>query len=351
MHGIRKFVTCVLLGFGFFASPAASAACRPIDDADPFAISADNLTALGQMGMTRDDVLPALRSIALFETEGCWSAPTGNSDGQLLSVGAMQDNYGQGSLQVTLKTIRQRYGGPGAFFNKFLKDTAPVYGATLIFSAPCLQVPVAAACKTALLQLQSADGKTLDPVFESEVDALFNSPAVLQVQVDSFLFRLVGAKKWLGKLFAPGTPLSRRQIAWAVDFQVNNGKYFTDATTETDVAALRLRLANATPQRKREILAEIVNWYGAMCNSVYQDGCALDRCINVRAWRAALDANQISDEQLDLLGLTFLRTRVASGNSGRYQADTFQRKAVHMMGVGSVHGRIFGTVSPAPCKL
>ena len=50
-------------------------------------------------------------------------------------------------------------------------------------------------------------------------------------------------------------------------------------------------------------------------------------------------------EQYELLHLTFLRSRTAVGNSGRWQALTFSRRGKIILGVGSVSGRRDGECS------
>ena len=52
-----------------------------------------------------------------------------------------------------------------------------------------------------------------------------------------------------------------------------------------------------------------------------------------------IDWGLIDPEQYELLHLTFLRSRTATGNSGRWQALTFSRRGKIILGVGSVSGR------------
>jgi hypothetical protein len=52
-----------------------------------------------------------------------------------------------------------------------------------------------------------------------------------------------------------------------------------------------------------------------------------------------IDWGLIDPEQYELLHLTFLRSRTAVGNSGRWQALTFSRRGKIILGVGSVGGR------------
>ena len=72
--------------------------------------------------------------------------------------------------------------------------------------------------------------------------------------------------------------------------------------------------------------------------SIDQDGVARDWAWNVAQWRCMIDAGRIDPEQYELLNLTFLRSRTAVGNSGRWQALTFSRRAKIVLGVGSVSG-------------
>jgi hypothetical protein len=52
-----------------------------------------------------------------------------------------------------------------------------------------------------------------------------------------------------------------------------------------------------------------------------------------------IDRGMIDPEQYEMLQLTFLRSRTAVGNSGRWQALTFSRRGKIVLGIGSVSGK------------
>jgi hypothetical protein len=84
-----------------------------------------------------------------------------------------------------------------------------------------------------------------------------------------------------------------------------------------------------------------VQWYEAMANAVDQDGVKLDWQWNVEKWRQKISAG-LTDEQVDLINLTFLRSRTSVGESGRWQALTFRRRAKIVLGIGSIGGNRVG---------
>ena len=83
----------------------------------------------------------------------------------------------------------------------------------------------------------------------------------------------------------------------------------------------------------------LVLWYEGLCNTVDQDGVRRDYVWNVNHWRKYIDDDLINEEQIDLMHLTYLRSRTAMGEGGRWQALTFERRVKIILGVGSVGGR------------
>jgi hypothetical protein len=85
----------------------------------------------------------------------------------------------------------------------------------------------------------------------------------------------------------------------------------------------------------------LIKWYEGLSNSPDQAG-ASRVTDNVRVCNDKISSNQLTDEQLDLLQLTFLKSRTAQGESGRWQALTFQRRATIIFGAGCVVGNCVG---------
>jgi hypothetical protein len=286
---------------------------------------------LAEIGLDRAAVFSSMAETSIPETMGCWAMPAGNFDSQLISVGMSQWNYGTGSLQPVLAQWQAGFGSRRRF-RQALAALAPAYGA-LLFSRDCLAVPVREPCRAGILAAHDAEGR-LDPVLAAELTALFESDSMLQVQADAYVRLLLGVRAELMRVF-PAGPITLRKLRWAVDTIVQQGRLPPDE----DIARLRRRLA-AMPRAERwPRLRAIFAWYEALAQAIDQDGIARDYAWNVGQWACMIDWGLIDPEQYELLHLTFLRSRSATGNSGRWQALTFSRRAKIILGVGSVSGR------------
>jgi hypothetical protein len=284
---------------------------------------------LAGIGLDRAAVFERMAETSIPETMGCWAMPVGNFDGQLVSVGMSQWNYGTGSLQPVLKAWKRRLGGR---FGRTRKALAPVYG-KLLFSKDCLKVPVKDKCRERILAAHGPDGK-LNAVILGELTAIFESDAMLQVQTDAYVALLLAVRVDLLRVFA-GQPITMRKVRWAIDTRVQQGFFPADA----DLARLRGKLA-AMPEAERwDRLRAIFDWYEGLSRSIDQDGVGRDFAWNVAQWRCMIDRRMIDPEQYEMLHLTFLRSRTAVGNSGRWQALTFSRRGKIVLGIGSVSGK------------
>ncbi len=286
---------------------------------------------LAEIGLDRAAIFERMAETAIPETMGCWAMPVGNFDSQLISVGMSQWNYGTGSLQPVLAQWRDSFGSRRRF-RRARAALAPTYGA-LLFSRHCLAVPVREPCRTAILAAHDAQGR-LDPVLATELTAIFESDAMLQVQADAYVRLLLFVRGELMRVF-PAGPITMRKVRWAIDTIVQQ----TRLPPDEDIARLRRKLA-AMPEAERwPRLRAIFAWYAALAQTIDQDGIGRDYAWNAEQWGCMIDAGLIDPEQYELLHLTFLRSRTAIGNSGRWQALTFSRRAKIILGVGSVSGR------------
>lgn len=286
---------------------------------------------LAGIGLDRAAIFERMAETSIPETMGCWAMPVGNFDSQLISVGMSQWNYGTGSLQPVLERWRDGFGS-GRRFRRALAALAPTYGA-LLFSRDCLAVPVREPCRAGILAAHDAEGR-LNPILAAELTAIFESDSMLQVQTDSYVRLLLDVRAELIRVF-PSAPITMRKVRWAIDTIVQQGGLPPDE----DIARLRRRLA-AMPRAERWLrLRAIFAWYEALSRTIDQDGIARDFAWNVEQWGCMIDWGLIDPEQYELLHLTFLRSRTAVGNSGRWQALTFSRRGKIILGVGSVSGR------------
>jgi hypothetical protein len=328
-----RWVIAVLLWLAAapFAHAQAPPACRMVGDAPFLRIDPDAATRLATIGLDRAEIFARMAETSIPETMGCWAMPAGNFDSQLISVGMAQWNFGTGSLQPVLKrwrdTFRSRHD-----FKRTLKQLAPTYG-KLLLSKPCLAIPVADKCRTAILAAEDPKGR-LSPAIEAELTAIFESDAMLQVQTDTYVELLDAVRLDLLRVF-PAGDITMRKVRWAIDTKVQQGFFPADE----DLQRLRAKLA-AMPEAERwPRLRAIIAWYGALASTIDQDGVGRDYAWNVERWTCMIDKGLIDPEQYEMLHLTFLRSRTAVGNSGRWQALTFERRAKIILGVGSVSGK------------
>ena len=285
---------------------------------------------LAEIGLDRAAIFARMHDTSIPETTGCWAMPAGNFDSQLVSVGMAQWNFGTGSLQPVLMQWRDGFASEPRF-RQALAILAPTYG-SLIFSPDCLTVPVTATCRTAILAAEDTQGR-LSPAFEAELRAIFESDAMLQVQAETYIALLDAVRLDLLRVF-PAGPITMRKVRWAIDTRVQQGFLPGDE----DIARLRTKLV-AMPEAERwPRLRAIFAWYEALALTIDQDGIARDHEWNTVRWGCMVDAGAIDAEQYELLAITFLRSRTAIGNSGRWQALTFERRAKIILGVGSVSG-------------
>ena len=286
---------------------------------------------LAGIGLDRAAIFDRMTETSIPETMGCWAMPVGNFDGQLISVGMSQWNYGTGSLQPVLEQWRDGFGSRRRF-RRALAALAPTYGA-LLFSKDCRAVPVLEPCRAGILAAHDPEGR-LDPVLAAELTAIFESDSMLQVQTDAYVRLLLFVRGELLRVF-PSGPITMRKVRWAIDTIVQQGRLPADE----DIARLRRKLAGMPPTERWPRLRAIFAWYEALSRTIDQDGIARDFAWNVEQWGCMIDRGLIDPEQYELLHLTFLRSRTAIGNSGRWQALTFSRRGKIILGVGSVSGR------------
>lgn len=304
--------------------------CRGVGDVPSIRIDPAAAVRLAEIGLSREGVFERMAETSIPETMGCWAMPTGNFDSQLISVGMAQWNFGTGSLQPVLTAWRAQFRHKRDF--KRARDAlAPTYG-KLLFSKPCLAVPVADKCRVAILAAEDEKGR-LTPVLAAELTALFESDAMLQVQTDFYVALLDQIRFDLLRVF-PAGPMTLRKVRWAIDTRVQQGFLPGDE----DIARLRAKLAAMTEAERWPRLRAIIDWYGALARTIDQDGISRDAAWNVGAWNCLIDVGRVDPEQYELMSLTFLRSRTAIGNSGRWQALAFERRAKIVLGVGSVSG-------------
>ncbi len=307
------------------------AKCIPVSDVKTVMISEKVLSSISSLNMDRESVFKAIHTVSEPETSGCWAGTSGNFDGQIVSVGVLQWNYGQNSLQPLMRRYREKFATESAF-NSSIGKLMPHFG-KLVFSEGCRRIPITTDCQN-ILENQSQNGR-LDSIFRDEFDSLFNSDDMIQIQVDRFIALLQSVKDDLHRIF-PSEPITGLKVKWAIDTKTQQGNFPRNA----DIERTRKSLASASAERKRTSIAGIVHWYEGLCSTIDQGGISHDCSFNITEWTKLNSSGAISEEQCELLHLTFLRSRVAQVMSGYWQALAFQRRARIILGVGSVGGDI-----------
>lgn len=323
-----------------FIPNLCAAACLKVEDDAQIIINDEKLASLAQISFGRQDLFEALYNTSEFETGGCWATPVGNFDAQTLSVGVLQWNYGQNSLQSLMTKYRAGFATPEEF-NAQISQIMPQFGA-VTFSDECLQTPFNASCREKLLAAHGADGK-LNPIIKAEYEALFNSVQMRQVQTDTFIDFLGVIKPKLNLMF--GDMPSQLQTKWGIDLAIQqgyvkygdviNGSQQSALLNPADVTAIRALYPALTRELKTKRMLSIIRWYSGLCGGIYQ-GVNDEVCnYNIKNW-CAVAVKGVSDEQFDLLNLTYVRSRIAQGQSGRWQANAFSRRAKIALGTGRV---------------
>lgn len=333
-------LTALALSWAGAATAQDRPPCREVGDVSHIVIDPVSAAQLAGIGLDRATVFQRMRETSIPETMGCWAMPVGNFDSQLISVGMSQWNYGTGSLQPVLKAWRDSFRSRGRF-KRELKALAPTYG-KLLFSKDCLDTPVRDKCRTAILAAHGPDGK-LNATALAELTRIFEHDAMLQVQADSYVALLLEVRAELFRLWPTG-PITARKVRWAIDTRVQQKTLPNDE----DAARLRRKLAALPVVDRPTRLKAMLAWYKGLSEAVDQDGVSRDYQWNVDQWTSLIDTGRIDDEQFELLHLTFLRSRTATGNSGRWQALTFSRRAKIILDVGSVSGVRGGSCAAPP---
>jgi hypothetical protein len=336
---MRRIAGANRLGFGLLIlgllalqSVDSSAACRTVGASDKILINATSQRNLARVGITRDLIFASLKDVSIPETSGCWSGVTGNFDDQIVSAGVLQWNYGQKSLQPIMLAYQAQFATDRAYEQE-LTRIMPTHG-KLVFSRGCLTSPITDDCRNAIISLQPNNRLQLS--LKQEFDALFESDAMVQVQTDRFVKLLESVRDDLQRLFPNMIP-SVRKIKWAIDTKVQQGGFPGDA----DIARTRSAWSGLDSQERLGKLHSLITWYQGLSNAPDQGGTSRV-ADNARAWNQKISSNALSDEQVDLLQLTFLKSRTAQGQSGRWQALTFQRRAKIIFGIGCVAGECTG---------
>lgn len=318
-----------------FAAPSlANEACRKVFDEKSILIPKLYLEKLASVRLnSRAKIFSVLQRVAASETSGCWSGATGDTDGQLLSLGVQQWNFGQSSLQPLLRRYKKAFANAPELEARQMARTMPQYGSVL-FVDGCLQAKVDSTCTTAVRSLQDKAGN-LHPDFAAEANSLFSSDAMVQIQMDKFIDMLSRIADDLKRVFH-GQEITPRKVMWAIDLETQQGKHFP---VDRDLKRMRNdERRRSSPAGRQAILLGAVAWFKGACLAPDTAIPTRDCDWNVQHWSTYIQSGNVTPEQEDLLYLTLLCSRTAVGEGGRWQAIAFERRAKIAFGIGQVSG-------------
>lgn len=333
LSAIRYFISATLL----FCFSLASLACKPVPDADPaLKISPEVTTAMSRANLGEKDLYKVMQIVSRYETGGCWAGATGSFDGQWVSLGIMQWNLGKGSLQPILKRYMSQFSTQAELDRK-VGTHMPKYGKTF-FDPSCRAIPIGNTCRTFLQSHYVGKDKELDPSLKGELDKLFESDEMRQLQIDYFARDLTKILDDLQRVFRSKEPAAW-QVAWAMDLKTQQGRFPSDSA----ISSVRKKLDTDTGNARQERLAGVVLWYAGLCGTGFEDGVKLDCKYNVDTWNKQIGEKAVSRDREEAVHFTHIVSRTAQGKpdqgvEGAYQADAFQRRATIAFGKGSVHG-------------
>lgn len=322
----------VLTFFVVFFSCAAHSgdACRSANDSEHIRFNSAALAQLSKIGLGQRQILDAVVATARPESNGCWGGASGDFDGQIVSVGVAQWNYGQKTLQPLLRRYRDSFARH-ELWTAHIEQLMPSHAKT-VFSSGCLRDNLTADCLAQISAEQLGRGRLSD-TFRQEMNALFESDLMTQIQVDTFVRLLTSVASDLSRVF-PKMQLTPIRVKWAIDTKIQQGGFPGDG----DIDRVRKKWLAATTTERKAALAGIIKWYEGLCGSFDQEGVRYDCEYNIKQWTRRNAEGTIDGEAADLIVLSHLKSRTASNKSGLYQADTFQRRVKIALGIGSVHG-------------
>jgi hypothetical protein len=258
------------------------------------------------MLLTEDWKKTALQVTGHFEdASDPWAAVSGDFDGEGISVGVLQWNIGQGSLQPLVNPIGRAV----------VVAAMPIYGAALC-DACAAPIPQGLEIVRSWQQ-----GQALLPQARAELQLLARTAAFINQQVAAASH--VADRAWTMAVdWAQATrnaQPSLREFCWFFDITTQNGGLKTVTPSLT---------ANFITSHSADGAAALVlDWLAARGPN---DAGYKDARKNAVLWKGGL-----GPAKLTLMTASYLRARLARL---QFQADMLNRKGTIVMGAGNVHG-------------
>ncbi|OYY91943.1 MAG: hypothetical protein B7Y45_00125 [Sphingomonas sp. 28-66-16] len=254
--------------------------------------------------LPRDWISAALELTGHFEeADAPWSAVSGNFDGMGVSLGVLQWNFGQGSLQPLV-----RRAGRAS-----VEAAMPTIGAAFWAAS-------ANGADWRTIVAAWHDGKILKAVPLEELRAFTGSAAFVDQQIDASS-KVAGTAYKLASTWANSDPLfgavSRPLFCWFFDLMTQNGGLKGLTIAELD----RFRASTADP------IGLVCDWLASQPSSI---SGFRDARRNAQLWRTPGGPREDA-----LLLLSYLR---CLRSSAPWQVDVLNRKGSIARAAGWVHG-------------
>lgn len=248
-----------------------------------------------------------------FETTGDpYLGVSGDFDGMGISCGVLQWNIGSGSLQPMVKAVGKPH----------VVSSMPIFGGDL-WNA-CNGSISAGLAIVRGWQVNNA----LKPKPKAELKALLGTPAMRAEQdqrIDA-VAQLALAKATAWAASQGGAAPSKRLFCWFFDLVTQNGGL--EGLTPQDVVDF---IAANTPERADDLICDF------MAGQSGSSGHVKDAHKNADLWR-----NQADAEKLDLLAMTYLRSKTSNP---KWRHVVINRKGAIAMGKGWVNSGKFDFAS------
>jgi hypothetical protein len=234
-----------------------------------------------------------------------WAAVSGSADGEGISLGVLQWNIGQGTLQPLVAGM----------------DRAAVLAAMPQYGAELWEASTAPIPRGLDIVRSWQQGRSLLPAAQQELKTLARTPTFIDRQLAAG--NSIAASAWAGAVgWAQGSrnaAPSLREFCWMFDVITQNGG-----------------LKSVTPESTKRFMdshgpetldAVILDWLSARdsSDSGYQDARR-----NAALWRNGLGPSKIM-----LMAASYLRAGLARR---QFRADVLNRKGTIVMGAGWLHG-------------
>ncbi len=266
-----------------------------------------------------------------------YATVSGDGDGQGLSLGTMQWNFGQGTIADLLARM------PMA--DAVAAGEMPTFGAAFLANARASAT--AAGRPTALAWTRAwQTGRTIDPLLKVELQAFLTDPATMAAQ-DSFEedYRNEAwtlATHWTQTVEARTAP-SFGEFAMFYDLRVQGGSGYLDdleQLLERYAAIFKADRANAFSVKAVSAAAFVSLKEGRPCAipgsaRTRAGGHVWDAQANCGLWRRLISRGELPDAQRELLVLAFLRSFLARDE---FALNFYNRKGLLAAGRGVANG-------------